>query len=148
MIKTTVKRDSRARGSGRESDASTRSTDLLRELALQFPDVEDATTLRGVAFKARGRLLACAAIHESAEPDSIVIRIHAEQRARLMAAYPDALYLPAHYAKHPAVLIRLARLDRDSLRDILGAAWLFVTEKAIARKSSGSRRKRRPKGRS
>jgi hypothetical protein len=65
-----------------------------------------------------------------------------------MAAYPEALYLPAHYAKHPAVLGRLARLDRDSLRDILGAAWLFVTEKAVTRKRSSSRRKRRPRGRS
>lgn len=148
MIKTTVKRKSRARASRRGSDASTRSIGVLREIALQFPDVEDATTERGVAFKARGRLLACAAIHESAEPSSLVVRIGADQRARLMAAYPDALYLPAHYAKHPAVLARLARLDRDSLRDILGAAWLFVTEKAVTRKSSGSRRKRRSKGRS
>ena len=148
MIKVTAKGKIRARGSGRESDASTRSSDVLREIALHFPDVEDATTERGVAFKARGRLLVCAAIHESAEPSSVVVRIGANQRARLMAAYTDALYLPAHYAKHPAVLARLARLDRDSLRDILGAAWLFVTEKAVARKSSGSRRKRRSKGRS
>jgi hypothetical protein len=148
MIETTGKRKSRARGSRRASGASTRSSDVLREVALQFPDVEDATTQRGLAFKARGRLLACAAIHESAEPGSVVIRIGAEQRARLMAAYPEALYLPAHYAKHPAVLGRLARLDRDSLRDILGAAWLFVTEKSATRKSSGSRRKRRPRGRS
>ena len=59
-----------------------------------------------------------------------------------MATYPDALYLPAHYAKHAAVLARLARLDRDSLRDILGAAWLFVTEKAMTAKRSGSRRRR------
>jgi hypothetical protein len=138
----TRKRKSRARGSRRARDASARSADVLREIALRFPDVEDATTERGIAFKLRGRLLACAAIHESAEPGSVVIRIGAEQRARLLAAYPDALYLPAHYAKHPAVLARLARLDRDSLRDILGAAWLFVAEGAVTRKSSRSRRKR------
>ena len=142
MIKTTAKRKSRARRSRRGSDASTGSTDVLREIALQLPDVEDATTGRGVAFKARGRLLVCAAIHASAEPSSVVIRIGAQERARLMAAYPGALYLTAHYAKHPAVLARLARLDRDSLRDILSAAWLFVTEKAVAGKRAGPRRKR------
>ena len=114
----------------------------LREIALQFPDVKDGTTKRGVAFTARGRLLTCAAIHASAEPGSLVVRIGVEQRARLMAAYPDALYLSDHYAKHPAVLARLERLDRDSLRDILGAAWLFVTEKAVSRKRSGSRGRR------
>jgi hypothetical protein len=139
MPKTT----SRKRDKGaRRSSAKSTSTDLLREIALQFPDVEDATTERGLAFKARGRLLACSAINESAEPNSIVIRIGAEQRARLMAAHPSALYLPEHYAKHPAVLARLEKLDRESLRDILGAAWLFVAEKAVTRKPSAARRKR------
>ena len=103
---------------------------------------EHSVTERGVAFTARGRLLTCAAVHSSAEPGSIVVRVSVEQRARLLASYPDALYLPDHYAKHPAVLARLGRLDRDSLRDILGAAWLFVTEKAVRRKRSGSRSKR------
>ena len=136
-----------ARRTQRPSDAATVSIGVLREIALQLPDVEDATTERGVAFKARGRLLACAAVHDSAEPGSIVNRIGTEQRARLMAAYPDALYLPAHYASYPSVLARLARLDPNSLRDILGAAWLFVAEKATAKRPS-SRRSRRSAGRS
>ena len=120
----------------------TPGTAALREIALQLPDAEDATTERGIAFKVRGRLIACAAIHASAEPGSVVIRVSKEQRARLMAAYPEALYLPDHYAKHPSVLARLARLDRDALRDILGAAWLFVTESAERPKRRPSRRTR------
>jgi hypothetical protein len=124
------KRKSSAR---RASKRSTMSIGALREIALQFPDVEDATTARGIAFKARGRLLMCSAINASAEPNSLVIRIGAE-RARLMAAHPDALYLTKHYDKHSCVLARLERLDPDSLRDILGAAWLFVAEKAVPRK--------------
>jgi hypothetical protein len=136
MARTARKRRDRKR---RNRKAATMSTAVLREIALQFPDVEDASTERGVAFKARGRLLTCAAINESAEPNSLVVRIGPEQRARLMAAYPAALYLPGHYAKHPAVLARLERLDRESLRDILGAAWLFVTEKALRGKRSGRR---------
>ena len=135
----TVRRSDRSKGKSKSGALDERA---LREIALQFPDVEDGTTERGIAFTARGRLLTCTAIHASAEPGSLVIRIGAEQRARLLAAYPDALYLPEHYAKHPAVLARLARLDRESLRDILGAARLFVTEKAVSRKRSGSRGKR------
>ena len=114
----TVRRSDRSKGKSKSGALDERA---LREIALQFPDVEDGTTERGIAFTARGRLLTCTAIHASAEPGSLVIRIGAEQRARLLAAYPDALYLPEHYAKHPAVLARLARLDRESLRDILGA---------------------------
>ena len=144
MAKTTRRRKKAVRRGDRSGKRKSGALDerALREIALQFPDVEDGTTERGVAFTARGRLLTCAAIHASAEPGSLVVRIGVEQRARLLAAYPDALYLPEHYAKHPAVLARLERLDRDSLRDILGAAWLFVTEKAVSRRRSGSRGKR------
>ena len=142
MAKTTRKRKVVRRTKRVKSKAGALDERALREIALQFPDVEDGTTERGIAFTARGRLLTCAAIHASAEPGSLVIRIGTEQRARLLAAYPEALYLPDHYAKHPAVLARLERLDRESLRDILGAAWLFVAEKAVRRKRSGSRGKR------
>ena len=142
MAKATRKRKVVRRTKRVNSKAGALDERALREIALQFPDVEDGTTERGIAFTARGRLLTCAAIHASAEPGSLVIRIGTEQRARLLAAYPEALYLPDHYAKHPAVLARLERLDRESLRDILGAAWLFVTEKAVRRTRAGSRGKR------
>lgn len=142
MAKTIRRRKTARRSRRGKTKTAALDESALREIALKFPDVEEGTTERGVAFTARGRLLTCAAVHASAEPGSIVVRVSAEQRARLMASYPDALYLPDHYAKHPAVLARLGRLDRDSLRDILGAAWLFVTEKAVRRKRSGSRSKR------
>jgi hypothetical protein len=143
MAKTTRKRKSAPSARRRASKTGGLDERALREIALQFPDVKDGTTERGVAFTARGRLLTCAAIHASAEPNSLVVRIGVEQRARLMAAYPDALYLTDHYAKHPAVLARLERLDRESLRDILGAAWLFVAEKAVGSKRSGPKRGKR-----
>ena len=141
--KTTRTRKNVPRGVRRANKTAGLDERALREIALQFPDVADGTTARGVAFTARGRLLTCAAIHASAEPNSLVVRIGVEQRARLMAAHPDALYLTNHYAKHPAVLARLERLDRESLRDILGAAWLFVTEKAVSRKRSTTKRGKR-----
>jgi hypothetical protein len=141
MTKTTRRSKHPRRGSGRARKTAL-DKNVLRELALQLPDVEDATTERGIAFKARGRLLVCSALHSSAEPNSVVVRVSAEQRAQLTAAHPDALYVTDHYAKHAAVLARLARLDREALRDILGAAWLFVTENAI-----GSKRRRAPRKR-
>lgn len=143
MAKATQKRKSSPRGGRSSRNSRALDESSLREIALQFPDVADATTARGIAFTARGRLLTCAAIHVSAEPNSLVVRIGVEQRAHLMAAHPDALYLTDHYAKHPAVLARLERLDRESLRDILGAAWLYVTEKAGGRKRSGAKRGKR-----
>jgi hypothetical protein len=138
MAKTTRSRASGAR-KRRGNDKQAVDRTVLRELALALPNVEDGTTERGVAFKVGGRLLVCDAIHKSAEPDSIVVRIGPQLRDRLMAEHPEALYLTDHYAKHSAVLARLARLDRESLRDILGTAWLFVAESASPKKRRSSR---------
>ena len=110
------------------------SVATLRKLALELPDVVDITTERGIAFRTSGRMLLCSAIHKSAEPGSIVIRVSVEQRARLLAEHPDALYLPPHYASSSAILARLPRIDRKLLREILSAAWAFVTEQGVGRK--------------
>lgn len=108
----------------------------VRKLALELPNVEDATSPRGVGFKLGGRLLACEAIHKSAEPDSLMVRVSLAQRAQLLAELPHACYVTPHYVNHPAVLVRLARIDREALRNVLGAAWVFVSEKAV---NSGAR---------
>jgi len=142
MAKSTRARKVARRGAKRAKAPAVFDAAALREVALQFPDVEDATTDRGIAFTASGHLLVCAALHASAEPGSLVVRISREERPRLMAAHPRALYLTDHYVKHPAVLARLAQLDAAALRDVLGAAWLFVTEKAAGRKRGRSRSKR------
>jgi putative YjhG/YagF family dehydratase len=38
-------------------------------------------------------------------------------------------YVTDHYVNYPTVLVRLSRIDRDSLRDLLGMAWRFVSSK-------------------
>jgi hypothetical protein len=115
--------------------------DVVRTLALQLPNVEDASSPRGAGFKVGGRLLACAATHQSAEPNSWMVRIGLEERARLLADSPDAFYVTGHYEKHASVLVRLARVDRDALRNVLGIAWAFVSEKAVKPGARSSKRR-------
>lgn len=129
-----MKTDKRTANAAKPRARSGVSVATLRKLALELPDVADRTTERGIAFYASGRMLLCSAIHKSAEPGSIVVRVSDEQRERLLAEHPHALYLPKHYASSSAVLARLSRLDRKSLRELLSAAWAFVTEKAVNRK--------------
>jgi hypothetical protein len=56
-----------------------------------------------------------------------------DDRAELLAADPDVYYVPDHYVGYSAVLVRLSRVDRDVLRDLLGMAYKFVTRKAAPR---------------
>lgn len=101
--------------------------DTVREIGLRLPDVEDGTAYGSPALKVHGKMFTCVPTHRSAEPGSLAIRIDFEQREELMAADPDAYYLPDHYVNYPVMLVRLSRLHQDALRDLLLMAWRVVS---------------------
>jgi hypothetical protein len=111
----------------------------VRRLAGGLPDVEESRSYGSPSLKVRGKLLACIAVHRSAEAGSLAVRVGFEDRAELMAADPEVYYVTDHYVSYPAVLVRLSRIHSDALRDLLGLSWRFVT----AKKPDG-RRKRSP----
>ncbi len=107
--------------------------DVVREIALALPDVEESTIHGAPSLKVRGKLLACPALHQSAEPNSLAVRIDVDQRAELIAAEPSVYYVTDHYVKYPMVLVRLSSIDRNALRDLLEKAWRFASSKKKAR---------------
>lgn len=104
--------------------------DVVRKIAMALPDVEESNNMRGTSLKLRGKLLTCQAINKSAEPNSLVVRIDPDRRAELIAAVPDIYYVTDHYVKHPAILVRLSRINLASLEYLLSEAWHFVNSKA------------------
>lgn len=112
--------------------------DTVRKVGLALPDVEEGTTYGAPSLKVHGKMFACPAIHRSAEPDSLAIRIDFDQRDELMTADPDTYYLTDHYVNYPVMLVRLSRVHPDALRDLLLMAWRFVS-------ASGKRPVRRRK---
>lgn len=109
--------------------------DVVREIALALPGVEEGTIHGAPSLKVRRKLLTCPALHESAEPNSLVVRIDVEQRAELIAAEPSVYYVTDHFERYPMVLVRLPSIDRNALRDLLGKAWQSATSKKKARKT-------------
>src|SRR5947208_15834135 len=95
------------------------SFDTVRKIGLEMSGVEEGTTYGSPALKLRGKLLTCLAIHKSAEPDSLAVRIDFDQREALMAADSEKYYLTYHYVDYPVVLVRLSRIKPDELRDLL-----------------------------
>jgi hypothetical protein len=103
--------------------------DTVREIALKLPGVEAGLTYGAGAVKVHGKLLACVPTNKSAEPNSLALPMDPEDRAELIAAAPDIYYAPEHYISYPMVLVRLARVDRGVLRDLLGMAHRFVVSR-------------------
>jgi hypothetical protein len=112
---------------------STISFETVRKIGLALPGVEESTAYGSPALKVRGKLLACLPAHRSAEPASLVLRVDFGDRAELLAAAPDVYYVTDHYVDYSAVLVRLSRINRDVLRDLLGMAYKFVTADAAPR---------------
>jgi len=101
--------------------------DTVRELGLALPDVVDGTAYGAPALKLGGKLLACIPVNKSAELNSIVVHIDLEQRAELLRQQPDIYYITDHYAPHATVLVRLSRITRADLRELLRDAHRVVT---------------------
>ena len=104
--------------------------EVVRSIAMALPDVKEASGSRGAALKIRGRMLACEAIHKSAEPNSIMVRIPIKRRDELLGQDAETYYLTDHYAPYPAILVRLRRAKRPSLKKLLAEAWEFVRAEA------------------
>ena len=117
--------------------------DVVRELALALPDVEESTSWGATSFKVGGRMFACEAIHSSAEDGTLMVRIDASLRTELLASDPDVYYLTPHYAPYPALLVRLARVSRSSLGKLLGTSCLFIGSQGSARGAKGRKKKGR-----
>jgi hypothetical protein len=115
--------------------------ETVRELALAMPEVIDSSTLRGIGFKARGKLLACKAINRSAEPETLMVRVGAAARDRLIAEDPEVFYLTAHYLVNASVLVRLKHVSRKTLEAVLELAWQFVTAASAAGRGKPGQRK-------
>ena len=116
------------------------SFDTVRKMGLALPGAEEGTTYGARSLKVGGKMFACPAIHRSAEPDTLAVRIDFAQRDELMAADPETYYLTDHYVSYPVMLVRLSSVHPDALRDLLAMAWRYVS--ASAKRPARRRRSR------
>jgi hypothetical protein len=108
----------------------------VRAIGLKLAGAEVGTVYGSPALTVNGRMFVCIAINKSAEPDTLAVRVPLEQRKDLLAEAPDTYYLTDHYADYPIVLVRLARVRRDALSDLLQMAHRVVAaEKRPVRKT-------------
>jgi hypothetical protein len=119
--------------------------DTVRKIGLALPGVEESRAYGSPALKVHGKLLASIAVHHSAEPGSLAVRVGFEDRAELLTGAPDVYYVTDHYVGYEAVLVRLSRLTPEILKDLLGMAYKFVTRKAVSRPPARKRRNVLPK---
>ena len=111
----------------RRSKAKPVTFDTVRQLALALPGVEEKTSYGTTAFKVNGKLLA--RFHQDGE--SLVVKVEYAAREVLMGANPRTFYITDHYRCWPWVLVRIASVDTEDLRQLLEEAWRRSASKRL-----------------
>lgn len=102
--------------------------DTVREIANTLPGAEESTSYGTPAFKVKGKLFA----RQHQDGESLVVCVDFEERAEMMSAAPEKFYITDHYLNYPYMLVRMARVRPDELRDLLIGSWRRVAPKNLA----------------
>jgi hypothetical protein len=91
----------------------------------------EATTSYGTpALKVKGRLMA--RLRTEAE-GALALRCDFVDRTILLQANPQAFFLTDHYMNYPMILVRLDKVPRAELADLLERAWRMATPSKLAK---------------
>jgi hypothetical protein len=100
--------------------------DTVRDLARALPSVEGGST-GTPALKVKGKLLAWL----RDDPDVLAVKVSPINREYLLRVEPEIFFLTDHYRDYPIVLIRLSRIGRRELAEVLEEAWRLVAPKRM-----------------
>lgn len=108
----------------------------VKSIARDFPEVEEGLSYGTAALKVRGKLMA--RLKEDGE--TLVVRVTPTDRDLLLQYEPSIFFITEHYRNYPWVLVRLARISKSRLMEILEEAWRMVASKRLQTKVGGGRR--------
>jgi hypothetical protein len=91
----------------------------LEKLALALPGTEAGTSYGTPAYRVRKKLFA--RLLEGSE--AVVLKIDFEDRDLFHRGDPKTFYWTDHYQNYPMMIVQLARVHPDDLRELLENAW-------------------------
>jgi hypothetical protein len=101
--------------------------EVVREIALALPGVEEGTSYGTPAFRVRGKFVA--RLREDGE--TLVVKCDYPERDFRVGSNPNAFFITDHYRGYPMLLVRLAAVEEDDLRDLLELAWRLAPKRLL-----------------
>ena len=112
-------------------------------VARALPGVEEGFSYGTAALKVRGKLMA----RLKEDGKTLVVRVTPTDRDLLLQFEPSVFFITEHYRNYPWVLVRLARIARSRLDEVLEEAWRLVAARRLQTEYDGEprpRTRRRP----
>ena len=103
----------------RKRPANLATWGTVQEIARTLPGAVEGTSYGTPAFHVRKKLFV--RLHQSGE--SIVIMIDLAEREALMEIDPETCFITEHYLNYPAMLVRLATVRPQALRELIEDSW-------------------------
>ncbi len=104
--------------------------ETVRTIAGALPGAEESTTYGQPAFKVGGRLFVWMSPSSDAA-GALALRVDPEEKALLIESRPDRCFSTPHYEGHPILLVRMDRVERDELAELVEDAWLLRAPKRL-----------------
>jgi len=98
------------------------------EIGTGFPGVEAGTSYGTPSLKVKGKFMC----RLRTDPDALVVRVlDLGDREALLRGQPKVFFTTPHYDGHPYVLVRLNKVSRRQLGELLEDAWRIRAPKRM-----------------
>ena len=109
--------------------------EMVRDLALALPGVEEGICFGTPAFYLRSKLM----LRLREDGETLVTKFPAEEREAAIERAPDVFSITDHYRDHPVILVDLLAVDPGTLAALIEGAWrMLASSKQIAARDVGS----------
>jgi hypothetical protein len=100
--------------------------DIVREIALSFPHVQEGDSAGMPTFYARSRRF-LARLHDKG--DLLILKVGKLEMEFLLEAEPDIYQTTEHYQRWEEVLIQMSRISEAEFRHVFEKAWRRLAQK-------------------
>jgi hypothetical protein len=105
-----------------------------------LPGTEQGRLHDNPAVRVRGKLVAYLPNNPRSRPahapdheEFLVVKTDFAERAALLEEDPETFFVTPHYQDYPGVIVRLATVRPDQLRELLTEAWRLVAPRRLLR---------------
>jgi hypothetical protein len=106
--------------------------DDVRRIALSLPQTIEKTSYNTPGFRVKDKLFL--RIRAEAEGGLVVFVADLEDKDALLSSDADKFFTTPHYDGHASVLVNLAAIDVDELRELIVDSWRTRAPRAVLNK--------------